>query len=78
MVKDYSLSEENLMEAKARHSLPLSEALIEDPVLSADPKNILELLDHINDKYGSLEGYFKSIGLTEEELESIRTNLMQE
>lgn len=74
---DYALSETKLKQAKAEYPLPIDASMTLDSVLSADPQNMVELLEHINYHYGSLMGYLAFIGLTMDEVNSIRRNLMR-
>jgi len=74
---DYQVSEVNLKNAKAKYNLPLDKMLLEDPVITADEGNMIELLDHIKRNYGGLKEYLHFIGVTQEEVENIKVNLMK-
>lgn len=74
---DYQVSEINLKNAKSKYNLPLQKMLLEDPVITADQGNMTELLDHIKRNYGGLKEYLQFIGVTQEEVENIRVNLMK-
>lgn len=74
---DYALSETKLKKAKAEYPLPIDAHLTLDSVLSADPQNMADLMDHINKHYGNLMGYLAFIGLSRDEVHSIQRNLMR-
>eukprot|EP00210_Caulerpa_lentillifera_P006934 g6630.t1 len=77
ITNDYTLSETNLKQAKSMYKLPISESLLRDSVILADSGNITELVEHIELHYGGLMGYLSYIGLSVDEVCSIRENLMK-
>ena len=70
-----SLSSGMLGEDFARHEREIGSGLIwdcDEHQRRSDRENMLLLLDYIKNKFGSIEGYLRSVGMTEEELEALR------
>ena len=44
---------------------------------SCPPKTMLGVLRHLDDRYGGVEGYARAIGLTDEQIESLREGLVE-
>jgi len=73
--QDYVQSGMQLKAAKMMYQLPLEDHLMDERVISAPYDAVGELIRYIQSKYGGIEGYAKSIGITDEELHAIRINL---
>ena len=54
----------------------LTEYLQQDSVLTAMPRDCEAALNHIEEKYGTVADYLSSCGLTAEEIQKIRTNML--
>ena len=77
MVSDYALSEAQLRESRAkRELLGMGDHLATDQIIAAAAHVMDATVDHIEAKYGGIEGYVSHIGLTEEEMQRIRHKLM--
>ena len=46
-------------------------------LMSADPKTMSNVIDWLNHSYGSFDGYLRFIGVGDEDIESLRTVLVQ-
>lgn len=57
---------------------PPTDYLKQDSVITAKPRDCEAALEHIEEKYGTVVGYLLSCGLTEEELQRIRVNMLME
>lgn len=87
IVKDYAQSEIELKKYRSSLGLdadtaplaPLTRTLIplDDSIVASSEGTMRAVLDYIREKYQTPEGYLKSLGLTHEELNAIRHNLMK-
>ncbi|CAD7704871.1 unnamed protein product [Ostreobium quekettii] len=78
IVKDYTESDQQLRKGKEANELKMADYLQHDSVIAAPPKDIEGTLEHIEEKYGSVEGYLESCGVTPEEIQRIRANMVHE
>lgn len=76
---DYALTDENMAEIYQemldREPDPRRQAMMKAFMVSP-PEAMLGLLDHLRSEYGSIAGYLKVCGLTEEDLRRIRGRLV--
>ena len=82
IVADYCVSELYLRElyeellANFLERWPDQKADINSPFFKTAPANMETLLKHINETYGSIEGYVKSCGIEEKEIAALRERLI--
>lgn len=74
LIRDYCLSEGNLKLIRERFSVENDPAL--QAFLSARPEDIGPFLDHLRTGYGGAEGYLFHIGMSAEEIESLKAILI--
>ena len=60
------------------YKLPIPDYLMVDSVISAPYEVIEALIEHIETKYGGIEGYTRFIGLSDVEVDAIRVNIQQQ
>ncbi|XP_077996008.1 uncharacterized protein LOC144449355 [Glandiceps talaboti] len=77
VVKDYSLSQTLLLPVRERlyKEVVLRFQFAED-FINSQPETMEGVLDHINQKYGSMEGYLESIGFTKEDQLKLKKSMM--
>lgn len=78
IVKDYTESDQELKKGKEANELKMADYLKHDAVIAAVPTDCEGALEHIEEKYGSVEGYLENCGVTREEIQKTRTNLLHE
>lgn len=74
VIRDYCLSEENLKLIRERFSVENDPAL--QAFLNARPEDIGPFLDHLRIDYGGAEAYLFHIGMSAEEIESLKAILV--
>jgi protein-tyrosine phosphatase len=82
IVADYALSAGAMEAVKARliARFPDAEELINDhaaEILSAEGENMIFLLDAVAEKWGSMEAYVATIGLSDDDLVALRAALLE-
>ncbi|CAD7702126.1 unnamed protein product [Ostreobium quekettii] len=76
IVKDYTESDQQLKKGKEANELKMADYLKHDAVIAAVPTDCEGALKHIEEKYGSVDGYLENCGVTPEEIQKTRTNLL--
>jgi len=72
---DYSVSTDYIRDAYlSAHPPEAREAVLED--VRCPPEQIYNMLDHLDRRYGGTMGYFRAIGLRDDEIEKIRNRLL--
>ena len=81
VVADYALSGEAMVRLRAKLVVkyPESRAVIEniDEVFSADPAQMEALLDHLRERYGSIESYVEALGAGPALVPALRSALLE-
>ncbi|XP_069135388.1 uncharacterized protein [Argopecten irradians] len=76
VIKDYTVSEKALAPIKPRlHDEIVKRFNWDESFMYAKPETLQTALNHINDKYGSIENYLESIGFSRQEQQCLRENL---
>jgi len=78
IMTDYAESDHQLKKGKANDQLQMADYLKQDSVIAAMPGDCEAALNHIEEKYGTVVDYLLSCGLSEEELQRIRVNMLIE
>lgn len=76
IMTDYAESDRQLKKGKQANELQMAEYLQQDSVLAAMPRDCEGALNHIEEKYGTVADYLSSCGLTAEEIQKIRMNML--
>ncbi len=82
IVADYAISGRNMSELIERLKRDRPEALTamsDQPsaYLAAPPEAMARLLEHVNDRFGSMTGYVQSIGIDSDVIEALAESLLQ-
>lgn len=75
IISDYTETTENLKPIVDKYSFENDESL--KNYLDSDAVNIERFMDYMRDKYGRVEGYLKSIGITEDEIKKLRDSFLE-
>jgi len=74
IAQDYSLSTEKLREAYLAKHPDLREAVLER--VRCPPEQIHNMIAHLAEHYGGIEGYLQRIGLTDGEIDGLKARLL--
>ncbi|KAF2810219.1 tyrosine/serine phosphatase-like protein [Mytilinidion resinicola] len=74
--KDYLVSEPNLLSEKEERMKEIESIGLTEHFASCPPELVPEVLNHITEKYGSVEKYLLGVGVTTEMQETIKTMLL--
>jgi protein-tyrosine phosphatase len=81
VVADYALSGEAMLRLRAKliQKYPEGRETLEniDEVFSADPAQMEQLLDHVQEQYGSVAAYVEGLGASPDLLDRLRTALLE-
>jgi protein-tyrosine phosphatase len=81
VVADYALSGAAMLQLRAKliQKYPEGRETIEniDEVFSADPAQMEQLLDHIQEQYGSVGAYVEGLGASPDLVERLRAALLE-
>ncbi|MFC7620790.1 tyrosine-protein phosphatase [Microlunatus sp. GCM10028923] len=75
---DYALTEARLAEESAAHLETIADSREREIVAGLQPtppENMIKVLDHLTEKYGSIEGFLEAGGLTADQLAALRDRL---
>ena len=81
IVQDYALTEillaKILPALKATSGIPAASNSFVDEMLGSKPANMVRLLAHLREKYGTAESYLNAIGVSVETMEAIRNSMTE-
>lgn len=75
---DYALTEARLAEEAAAHVAGIAdprEREIVAGLVPTPPENMIKVLDHLTEKYGSIEGFLEAGGMTADQVAALRERL---
>eukprot|EP01025_Chloroclados_australasicus_P059818 TRINITY_DN7590_c0_g1_i3.p1 TRINITY_DN7590_c0_g1~~TRINITY_DN7590_c0_g1_i3.p1 ORF type:complete len:329 (+),score=23.35 TRINITY_DN7590_c0_g1_i3:96-989(+) len=78
IVEDYARSEKELSVHKTAKKLNIQDYLLEEKVICADQEYIRGAINHIETKYGSAQQYLLKIGVGQDTIQKIISNLRQQ
>jgi protein-tyrosine phosphatase len=77
---DYALTEARLAEVDRRYLQGIEDEQAREAVRSLQPtpaSNIIKVLDHLDERYGSVEGYLRAGGMTSDQITALRVRLVE-
>jgi len=77
---DYAITESRLADEAAAHLETITDPERREIVARLQPTpaaNMIQVFDHLNDKYGSIEGFLEAGGMTETQFRALRDRLVE-
>jgi protein-tyrosine phosphatase len=82
IVEEYALTESNLKAFLSQlietGAAPGASGALLDEMMSARPDNMRRTLAHINGRYGTVQSYLRAIGLSQENIRTVRDMMLKE